>query len=34
MNYSDARRRLRALLAAAADGRSSGDLIRRVFEEG
>jgi hypothetical protein len=30
--YSAARARLRAVLAAAADGRFSGDIIRRVFE--
>jgi hypothetical protein len=30
--YQTARARLRAVLAAAADGRFSGDIIRRVFE--
>jgi hypothetical protein len=32
IDYRDARARLRAVLAAAADGRFSGDIIRRVFE--
>jgi hypothetical protein len=33
IDYQTARARLRAVLAAVADGRFSGDIIRRVFEE-
>jgi hypothetical protein len=32
ISYQEARARLRALLAAAAAGKLTGDVIRRVFE--